>query len=83
MGSKIPFEQSLRSTQDQSNLIAQERIVKLKKNKRVRKAAVMKLRHSIDKICVKKDSIDIQLVEKTSGELMRFIGKKHGHNGRT
>ena len=36
----------------------------LKKVKRNRKAAVTKLRHSIETLCVKKDDIDIEFVEK-------------------
>ena len=74
-GSKTSSGQSLHSTQDQSNLIAQERIVELKKNKRVRKAAVTKLRHSIEKLYVKKDGIDIQLVEKQVENLWDIFEK--------
>ena len=74
-GSKTPSGQSLYGTQDKSNLIAQERIDGLKKNKRIRKAAVTKLRHSIEKLCVKKDGIDIQLVEKQVENLWDLLEK--------
>ncbi len=53
--------------------MGQERILELKRNKRARKAAVTRLRHSIEKLCVKKDEIDIQLVEKQVASLWDLL----------
>ena len=62
-------------SEEQSNSNAQERIAELKKVKRIRKVAVTKLRHSIEKLCVKKDDIDIQLVEKQVENLWDLLEK--------
>ena len=53
--------------------MGQERILELKRNKRARKAAVTRLKHSIEKLCVKKDEIDIQLVEKQVASLWDLL----------
>ena len=62
-------------SEEQSNSNAQERIAELKKVKRIRKTAVTKLRHSIEKRCVKKDDIDTQLVEKQVENLWDLLEK--------
>ncbi len=82
-GSDSLSGQSLNGNKEQSSSVGQERTLELKRNKRVRKAAVTRLRHSIEKLCVKKDEIDIQLVEKRVASLWDLLEKKHGHNGRT
>ena len=62
-------------SEEQSNSNAQERIAELKKVKRIRKAAVTKFRQSIENLCVKKDDIDIQLVEKQVKNLWDLLEK--------
>jgi ABC-type transporter Mla MlaB component len=74
-GGDSPSGQSLNGNKEQSSSVGQERILELKRNKRVRKAAVTRLRHSIEKLCVKKDEIDIQLVEKQVASLWNLLEK--------